>query len=111
MSDPGALGEAEIFDGPEGASPSIGFRRVSLPPEPQSLARMRQVLLDAASDGAPLLREGLEGFQSWRYLEPLCGSAWAAGAPGSWPRAGSAGACARSGRVAPVAPVCPGTIR
>jgi hypothetical protein len=82
---PEPLGETETFDG-DGAADSLlgeavstGFRRVSAPPEPLALARMRALLLDAASDGTPLLREGLEGFQSWRCLETLCGSEWAAG--------------------------------
>ena len=77
-SDLDVTGERETFDGPEGTSSSTGFRRVSLPPEPHALARLRELLLDAASEGALPLREGLEGFQSWRCLETLCGSTWAA---------------------------------
>jgi hypothetical protein len=56
-----------------------GFRRVSPPPEPLALARLRALLLDAAVGGTDQLREGLEGFQSWRFLAMLCGSEWTAG--------------------------------
>jgi hypothetical protein len=74
------LGETELFDADgDWEAVSTGFRRVSAPPEPLALARMRALLLDAASDGTPLLREGLAGFQSWRCLETICGSDWAAG--------------------------------
>jgi hypothetical protein len=74
------VGERETFDGPEETSPSTGFRRVSPTPEPRALSRMRDLLLDAASDGSPALREALEGFHSWHCLETLCGSTWASGA-------------------------------
>jgi hypothetical protein len=67
---PEALGESPI-DG--------GFRRVSRSPEPLTLARLRVVLLDVAGAGPALLKEGLEGFQSWRCLATLCGSAWTTG--------------------------------
>lgn len=56
-----------------------GFRRVSRAPEPLALVRLRDLLLDAASDMTPLSRLGLEGFHSWRWLEALCGSGWASG--------------------------------
>jgi hypothetical protein len=57
-----------------------GFHRVSRAPEPLALARLRALLLDVATDGSALLREGLEGFQSWRFLASLCGTEWASGA-------------------------------
>jgi hypothetical protein len=57
-----------------------GFHRVSRAPEPLALARLRALLLDVATDGGALLREGLEGFQSWRFLASLCGTEWASGA-------------------------------
>jgi hypothetical protein len=56
-----------------------GFRRVSRAPEPLALARLRELLLDVASDGSVLLRQGLEGFESWRSLASLCGTEWTAG--------------------------------
>jgi hypothetical protein len=57
-----------------------GFHRVSLAPEPLALARLSALLLDVATDGSALLREGLEGFKSWRFLASLCGTAWTTGA-------------------------------
>ena len=56
-----------------------GFRRVSRAPEPLALARLRELLLDVARDGSLLLRQGLEGFQSWRSVASLCGTEWTAG--------------------------------
>jgi hypothetical protein len=56
-----------------------GFRRVSRGPEPLALARLRALLLEVASGGSERLREGLEGFQSWRSLATLCGTEWTAG--------------------------------
>jgi hypothetical protein len=64
------IGELEIDD---------GFRRVSPEPAPHALARLRALLLDVASDGGPLLRQGLEGFQSWQSLAALCGTEWSDG--------------------------------
>jgi hypothetical protein len=66
-----ALGEHEI----EG-----GFRRVSPEPEAQALLRLRALLLDVARDGGPLLRQGIDGFQSWQSVATLCGTEWTAGA-------------------------------
>ena len=56
-----------------------GFRRVEPGPPPLALARMRELLLDVASDGAALSRAGLEGFHSWRFVSTLCGTEWARG--------------------------------
>jgi hypothetical protein len=57
-----------------------GFHRVCRAPEPLALARLRALLLDVATDGSALLREGLEGFQSWRFLASLCATEWTSGA-------------------------------
>jgi hypothetical protein len=57
-----------------------GFRRVLRGPEPLALARLRELLQGAAAGGGDQLRAGLESFQSWQALAPLCGSGWAAGA-------------------------------
>ncbi|MDB4980055.1 MAG: hypothetical protein JWM82_807 [Myxococcales bacterium] len=56
-----------------------GFRRVSPPPAPLALARLRELLLDVASDGADVTRAALEGFHSWRFVSTLCGTEWARG--------------------------------
>jgi hypothetical protein len=56
-----------------------GFRRVTRGPEPLALARLRALLLEVATGGSDRLREGLEGFQSWRSLATLCGTEWTAG--------------------------------
>ncbi len=56
-----------------------GFRRVSPAPQPLALARLRELLLEAASAGATLSRAGLEGFGSWRFVATLCGTEWARG--------------------------------
>jgi hypothetical protein len=64
----------------ESALPEGGFRRVSPPPEPLALARMRSLLLEATLGGSDPLHAALEGFGSWRFLAPLSGSAWTAGA-------------------------------
>jgi hypothetical protein len=56
-----------------------GFRRVSPPPEPQTLARLRALLLEITNGGSAPLREALEGFRSWRGLATLCGTEWTAG--------------------------------
>jgi hypothetical protein len=58
---------------------AAGFRRVCRAPEPLALVRLREVLLELASDGSGLLREGLEGFQSWRFLAAFSGTDWATG--------------------------------
>jgi hypothetical protein len=65
-----ALGETELDD---------GFRRVSRWPEPRAVVRMRELLLDAASDLRPLLRSGLESLESWIWLSSLVDSGWLAG--------------------------------
>lgn len=57
-----------------------GFRRVSRAPEPLALVRLRALLLELAGDGSALLRDGLEGFQSWHFLAALVGTDWATGA-------------------------------
>jgi hypothetical protein len=56
-----------------------GFRRVTRGAAPLALARLRDLLLDAAADGADLSRAGLEGFHSWQFLATLVGTEWAAG--------------------------------
>jgi hypothetical protein len=56
-----------------------GFRRVSPPPEPLALARLRALLLEITNGGSDRLREGLEGFRSWRGLATLCGTEWTEG--------------------------------
>lgn len=66
-----ALGEAQL----EG-----GFRRVTKAPEPLALARLRELLRDAAAGSSDGLRDALEGFRSWSSLATLCGSEWIAGA-------------------------------
>jgi hypothetical protein len=57
-----------------------GFRRVTRPPEPLALARLRELLLDVAAGSSDGLRDALEGFRSWSSLATLCGSEWIAGA-------------------------------
>jgi hypothetical protein len=73
-----ALGETELDD---------GFRRVSRWPEPLAVVRMRELLLDAASDLRPLLRAGLESLESWVWLAPLVDSGWLAGTASGSPAA------------------------
>jgi hypothetical protein len=73
-----ALGETPLDD---------GFRRVGRGPAPLELARLRELLLEVASDGAALTRAGLEGFGTWRSVATLCGTEWARGS-----RRGSAAA-------------------
>src|SRR5690242_11594137 len=65
------LGET-LFEG--------GFRRVAERPPPLALARLRELLLDVATDGADLTRAGLESFPSWRFVATLCGTEWVRGA-------------------------------
>jgi hypothetical protein len=56
-----------------------GFRRVAAGPPPLALARLRELLLDVATDGADVTRAALEGFHSWRFVSTLCGTEWARG--------------------------------
>jgi hypothetical protein len=51
---------------------------VSPAPAPQALARLRALLLDAATGGA-LERQALEPFESWQDLAALLGSEWSDG--------------------------------
>src|SRR5204862_1142588 len=67
-----AMGETSRDDG--------GFTRVSPLPTPRALARLRAALLEVASGGDTLLAAALAGFEEWRFLAPLCDSAWLAGA-------------------------------
>jgi hypothetical protein len=57
-----------------------GFRRVAEAPAPLALARLRELLLEVASDGADVTRAGLESFTSWRFVSTLCGTEWVRGA-------------------------------
>jgi hypothetical protein len=52
---------------------------VSPAPAPQALARLRALLLDAASGAGLLPRQALESFQSWQDLAALLGSEWSDG--------------------------------
>jgi hypothetical protein len=72
-------GETALEEDGDANGGATGFRRVSPAPEPLALARLRALLLDAAASGTDLLREGVQGFQSWRFLATLCGSEWTAG--------------------------------
>lgn len=49
-------------------------------PPASGLARLRAAMLEVAVAGDPLLARALVGFNEWRFLVPLCESAWSDGA-------------------------------
>jgi hypothetical protein len=79
-------GATVVGETPLGETPLLGetllddgFRRVAAGPAPLALARLRELLLELATDGADVTRAALEGFHSWRFVSTLCGTEWARG--------------------------------